>query len=69
MTDEASYGGVFLGLFGGDVDLARAAVIDGLVDGLAYFNIHTANIRRARSAATSYRSSRRPPFCFSWRSG
>ncbi len=45
LTDEASYGGVFLGLFGGDVDLARAAVIDGLVDGLAYFNIHTEAFR------------------------
>ncbi len=41
LDNAASYGGGFLGLFGGDVDAARAAVIDGLVDGLAYFNIHT----------------------------
>jgi hypothetical protein len=41
LTDAGSYGGMFLALFGGDVDLARAAVIEGLMDGLAYFNIHT----------------------------
>ena len=37
----ASYGGDFLASFGGDVDAARDAVIAGLTDGLAYFNIHT----------------------------
>lgn len=37
----ASYGGDFLSSFGGDVDAARDAVIVGLTDGLAYFNIHT----------------------------
>jgi hypothetical protein len=37
----ASYGGAFLGTFGGDVDAARSAVIAGLLDRKAYFNIHT----------------------------
>jgi hypothetical protein len=37
----ASYGDDFLSSFGGDVDAARDAVIAGLTDGLAYFNIHT----------------------------
>ena len=37
----ASYGGAFLASFGGDVDAARAAVVAGLIDGEAYFNIHT----------------------------
>lgn len=42
LDDAASYGGGFLALFGGNVDAARDAVIAGLTDGLAYFNIHTA---------------------------
>ena len=42
LDDAASYGAGFLSSFGGDVDLARAAVIDGLIGGLTYFNIHTA---------------------------
>ena len=41
LDDAASYGGGFLGSFGGDVDAARAAVIAGLMGDLAYFNIHT----------------------------
>jgi hypothetical protein len=41
LTDAASYGGGFLGSFGGDVDAARAAVLAGLDASLAYFNIHT----------------------------
>ena len=41
LDDPASYGGGFLGTFGGDVDAARAAFIAGLTSGLAYFNIHT----------------------------
>lgn len=45
LTDAASYGGMFLDQFGDDVDLARAAVINGLVEGLAYFNIHTEQFR------------------------
>ena len=42
LTNAASYGGGFLDSFGGNVDLARAALITGLDTGAAYFNIHTA---------------------------
>ncbi len=38
----ATYGGGFLGGFGGDVAMAKAAFVGGLKGGLAYFNIHTA---------------------------
>lgn len=41
LDNAASYGGAFLASFGGDVDAARAAVIAGLIEGRAYFNIHS----------------------------
>ncbi|WP_341678867.1 CHRD domain-containing protein [Niveibacterium sp. SC-1] len=37
----ASYGAGFLAGFGGDVDLAREAVLEGMSGGLAYYNFHT----------------------------
>ena len=42
LDDAAIYGAAFLTQFGGDVNLAREAVIDGLIEGFTYFNIHTA---------------------------
>lgn len=42
LTQAVSYGGGFLGSFGGDVDAARMALIMGLNSNQAYFNIHTA---------------------------
>lgn len=41
LDDAASYGAAFLGSFGGDVDLARDAVVQALIENRAYFNIHT----------------------------
>lgn len=41
LASAASYGGTFLTSFGGDVNAARAAVLAGLADNRAYFNIHT----------------------------
>lgn len=37
----SSFGGGFLGSFGGDVDAARGALLAGLSANAAYFNIHT----------------------------
>lgn len=37
---STSYGAGFLSSFGGNVNLARAAVIAGLIEGRGYFNIH-----------------------------
>ncbi len=41
LDNSAFYGAGFLSLFGGDVDAARAGVLAGLLEGRAYFNIHT----------------------------
>lgn len=37
----SSFGGGFLGSFGGDVNAARSALVAGLSGNAAYFNIHT----------------------------